>query len=100
QLNASFPQSIDLATTGPSSHGPVFCAVNDLRRCRIGYWLAKGASRVLSRSSIVHFDAPQSVAAAFRIDEMRAICHQSKLENATIRKCWPCRMLLQWHRGC
>jgi 2-polyprenyl-3-methyl-5-hydroxy-6-metoxy-1,4-benzoquinol methylase len=70
--------------------------VSDLRRGRYGYLLAQLACRLLSRSPIVHADGPQSVAAAFSINEAEALCHQANLENVRIEPIWPARFLLSW----
>jgi 2-polyprenyl-3-methyl-5-hydroxy-6-metoxy-1,4-benzoquinol methylase len=72
--------------------------VNDLRRSRAGYLLAQLACRVLTRSPVVHFDGPQSVAAAFTLPEVAVLCRQAKLERAQVRRRWPCRFLLSWQR--
>jgi hypothetical protein len=40
---------------------------NDLRRCVSGYLMAQLACRCLTRSPIVRYDGPQSVANAFTI---------------------------------
>ena len=73
--------------------------VNDLVRSRIGYLLAFASSRVLSRSPVVHFDGPCSVAAAFTTDEARQMAHRAGLEGARVDWRWPWRYLLQWQRG-
>jgi hypothetical protein len=72
--------------------------VNDLVRSRIGYILAFAGSRVLSRSPIVHFDGPCSVAAAFTRDEARQMAQRAGLEGARVDWRWPWRFLLQWQR--
>ncbi len=72
--------------------------INDLRRSMSGYLLAQAACRLFTRSSVVHVDGPRSVAGAFTISEVRALCAQAKLENATIQKRWPFRFLLSWRR--
>jgi SAM-dependent methyltransferase len=72
--------------------------INDLVRSRMGYVLALIATRVLTTSSIVHEDAPQSVRAAFTIGEARELAGQAGLNGASISWRWPCRFLLQWRR--
>lgn len=47
--------------------------VNDLARGPYGYAGAVVGTRLLSRSSVVHFDGPQSVRAAFTIAEARTL---------------------------
>jgi 2-polyprenyl-3-methyl-5-hydroxy-6-metoxy-1,4-benzoquinol methylase len=73
--------------------------INDLRRSFTGYLLAYLGSRILSTSRVVHSDGPQSVAAAFRPNEVLELAQQAGLQGATVQKRWPYRLLLQWHRG-
>jgi len=54
--------------------------------------------RLLSRSPIVHFDGPVSVQGAFRMDEALDLAARAGLDGATIRRSWPERFLLSWHR--
>jgi 2-polyprenyl-3-methyl-5-hydroxy-6-metoxy-1,4-benzoquinol methylase len=68
---------------------------NDLRRCAAGYLLAHLACRFLTRSPIVRYDGPQSVANAFTATEMRELCVAAGLADATVQKIWPCRMLVR-----
>lgn len=72
--------------------------INDLRRSRGGLALAHLATRLLTRSKVVHFDGPQSVRAAFALDEVAALAHRAGLRGATIEKRWPCRFLVTWRR--
>lgn len=73
--------------------------VDDLRRSRRGLWLARLATRVLSRSPIVHADGPQSVRAAFTGPELRRLVEQAGLAGAEIETHWPQRQLLTWRRS-
>ena len=73
--------------------------VDDLRRSRSGYWLAWFGTRLLSRSPVVHFDGPVSVAGAFTVSEALALAEQAGLHGAQIRRHWPQRFLLQWNRN-
>jgi 2-polyprenyl-3-methyl-5-hydroxy-6-metoxy-1,4-benzoquinol methylase len=70
--------------------------VNDLLRSRLGYLAAQAVCRVVTRSEVVHYDGPQSVAAAFRLDEVRAVAERAGLGNARLKKVWPFRFLLTW----
>ena len=70
--------------------------VNDLRRTRVGYALALLASRLLTRSPVVRFDAPASVAAAFTIDEAARLAAEAGWQNFAISKHWPQRYRLSW----
>ncbi|MFO0926386.1 MAG: methyltransferase domain-containing protein [Gemmataceae bacterium] len=73
--------------------------VNDLDRSRTGFLLAYLASRLFTRSPVVHTDALRSVRAAFRPAEAVALAERGGLYGATIRRCWPCRWLLAWRRS-
>jgi len=73
--------------------------VSDLRRCRYGLFLAYTASRLLSRSSVVHVDAVRSVRAAFTKSELQQLAVQAGLENAQVANRWPARMLLKWTKS-
>lgn len=70
--------------------------VNDLRRSRLGWWVAWCGTRVLTRSAMVHADGPRSVAAAFTIAEAAALAKRSGLAGAVVRPRWPWRFLLEW----
>lgn len=72
--------------------------VNDLIRSPLGYGLAWGGCRLLSRSPIVHFDGPVSVQGAFQLQEVRALAARAGLDGAVIRRSWPERYLLSWRR--
>lgn len=71
--------------------------VNDLVRSRINLWLVQLAARFISRSHVVHTDGALSVRAAFTPTELADIAARAGIENATITRSWPCRMLLQWN---
>jgi 2-polyprenyl-3-methyl-5-hydroxy-6-metoxy-1,4-benzoquinol methylase len=70
--------------------------VADLRRARAGYMLAWAASRLLTRSNIVHRDAPSSVRAAFREDELAGLAAAAGLDGARVQRAFPQRLLLTW----
>lgn len=70
--------------------------VGDLLRCKEGYRLARAATRLLSRSPIVHHDGPVSVAGAFTIEEVAALAERAGLHGSTIERRWPYRFLLTW----
>jgi SAM-dependent methyltransferase len=72
--------------------------VNDLARSRLGFTLAWLGCRILSRSRVVHFDGPVSVAAAFTSEEVAALAVRANLEGATVTRRWPQRFLLSWSR--
>jgi 2-polyprenyl-3-methyl-5-hydroxy-6-metoxy-1,4-benzoquinol methylase len=73
--------------------------ISDLRRCSVGYAIAQAACRMLTRSPIVHYDGPQSVASAFSLAEMRNLCQAAGLANAIVRPVWPWRILVIHRHG-
>ena len=73
--------------------------INDLLRTRSGLMLAKVATRLLSSSGVVHADGPQSVRAAFTLEEIRVIAERAGLHGFTLKRRWPCRFLLTWARN-
>jgi 2-polyprenyl-3-methyl-5-hydroxy-6-metoxy-1,4-benzoquinol methylase len=70
--------------------------ISDLRRCFMGLMVAWAGSRILSRSAIVHYDAPASVRAAWTLAEMRQMAADANVPEARIEQSWPWRMLLTW----
>ena len=71
-------------------------AVIDLDRTRLGLALAWSASRMLSRSRIVRFDAPASVRAAWTPDEALRMARDAGIADARVRRAWPERWVLTW----
>jgi len=71
-------------------------AVADLDRSHAGLALAWTASRMLSRSPVVHFDAPASVRGAFSAEEAREMSREAGLAGASVRRAWPARWVLDW----
>ena len=72
--------------------------VSDLRRSWRGLWLAHAATRLLTRSAVVHVDGPCSVGNAFTVEEIRAIANHAGLQGVWLKNCWPQRYLLTWQR--
>ena len=72
--------------------------VNDLIRCKLGWMLAMAATRLLTRSDVVHTDGPLSVRAAFTTSEAVELARQAELDGAVVTKRWPFRFLVQWTR--
>ena len=70
--------------------------VNDLLRKPLGYAAAQVVCRMISTSDIVRLDGPQSVAAAFSLDEARRLAESAGLRHANLRRTWPFRFLLDW----
>ena len=77
---------------------PQLVLVNDLVRSRVGYGLAVLATRLLTRSHVVHVDGPLSVAAAFTPSEAMQLAEQAGWHGVTLSRHWPCRFLLTWKR--
>ncbi len=72
--------------------------VNDLVRSSAGYALARAATRVLTRSHVVHVDGPRSVESAFTSREALRLAKRAGLIGAGVVPKWPCRFLLTWVR--
>jgi len=72
--------------------------VNDLVRGVPGLALAVVGTRFLSRSPVVHADGPQSVRAAYTIEEVCALASRAGLAGASVERRWPCRFLLSWRK--
>jgi 2-polyprenyl-3-methyl-5-hydroxy-6-metoxy-1,4-benzoquinol methylase len=70
--------------------------VNDLRRSCWGYAAAQIVCHVITRSNVVRYDGPQSVAAAFHLGEIRRIAERAGLHGMQLRKVWPFRFQLTW----
>lgn len=91
----SQPQAVDALRAMSGAAGSALL-VSDLRRSAPGLALAWTASRVLSRSPVVHFDAVASVRGAFSEGELAELARAAGLQGASVRRAWPQRMLLQW----
>lgn len=72
--------------------------LNDLERSWLNWHMVWLASRLLTRSPVVHMDGPLSVSGAYTKAEAMEIAIQAGLENMEIKTCWPCRFLLSWKR--
>lgn len=72
--------------------------VNDLVRSEISYAMVWLATRLFSRSPIVHYDGPVSVRGSYTDTEFLKMANQAGLDQATIKACPPCRQLLIWKR--
>jgi SAM-dependent methyltransferase len=73
--------------------------ITDLVRSRLGLFLAFAATRVLTRSPVVHVDGPLSVQGAFRLAEIRELATRAGLSGASLTRHWPCHMLLSWTKS-
>ena len=72
--------------------------VNDLSRSRANLGLVWLATRLATRSPIVHADGPSSVRAAFTPAEAAALAERAGLAGATVAARFPCRWLLTWRK--
>jgi SAM-dependent methyltransferase len=74
--------------------------VQDLRRSRRGWLLARLASRLLTRSDVVRYDALRSVEGAFTAAELGFLAGRAGLNSLHTRVDvrWPERLLLAWER--
>jgi 2-polyprenyl-3-methyl-5-hydroxy-6-metoxy-1,4-benzoquinol methylase len=72
--------------------------VQDLIRSRLGYALAYGTLRAVSRSPVARVDGPRSVQSAFRLEEVEVLASRAGLTGARVSRCWPQRFALVWRR--
>ncbi len=70
--------------------------ISDLARTRTGLSLAWCASRVVTRSSVVHVDSLKSVRAAWSRAELMELAREAGMHGADVRSIWPERLLLVW----
>ena len=90
-------QTVELLRRCAAAAGAL--VISDLIRSRLVYCLAQLACRTLSRSPILHYYGPQSVASAYTRDEMRELLRRAGVTNAAVQRCWPERMMITWRRG-
>jgi SAM-dependent methyltransferase len=72
--------------------------VQDLLRTRLGYLLAWGTLRLVTRSDVARSDGPASVRAAFTLPEARVLVTAAGLGDAEVRRSWPERFTIRWAR--
>lgn len=73
--------------------------VSDLARSRAGLTLAWCASRLVTRSRVVHVDSLKSVRAAWSRHELADLAREAGMRSAHVRAIWPQRSLLVWRRA-
>ena len=73
--------------------------ISDLARTRTGLLLAWCASRLVTRSRVVHVDSLKSVRAAWTRNELLELAREAGLHTAEVRAIWPQRLLLVWRRA-
>lgn len=74
-----------------ASNGSVI--ICDLERSYLNLALVSVASRLLSRSEVVHSDATLSIQAAFTMPEFQVISQQALGHPIQIQRLFPCRFL-------
>jgi 2-polyprenyl-3-methyl-5-hydroxy-6-metoxy-1,4-benzoquinol methylase len=72
--------------------------VDDLRRTTLGLGLAWAGCAMLTRSPVVHVDAPLSVRAAFREHEALSLFAAADMTDVVVRRHWPQRFLAIWEK--
>ena len=72
--------------------------VSDLERSRHNLALVWLLTRVATTSSVVKYDGPVSVRAAYKIDEMKELARDAGCDNVTFTRHFPCRYLLRWQK--
>ena len=70
--------------------------VSDLERSPAARWGVGMASRILTRSRVVHVDGDRSVRAAYTRSELLALAERAGLHGARVERRQPFRMLLIW----
>jgi SAM-dependent methyltransferase len=70
--------------------------VSDLVRSRTGLVLAILGTTLLARSRVARVDGPLSVRAARTPAEYRVLTARAGLPQASVRRAWPERVLLEW----
>jgi SAM-dependent methyltransferase len=75
-----------------------YILVNDLVRSQISYSLVWLATRLCTRSPVVHFDGPVSVRASYTLDEMKNMALQAGLDGCQVSLLAPFRQQLFWKR--
>jgi len=73
--------------------------IHDLIRGKAGYLFAYYGVRLITRSAVVHVDAPRSVEGAFTIEEARAMGEAAGLRGCRVSPRRPFRFLLEWSRS-
>jgi hypothetical protein len=73
--------------------------VNDLVRSPTGFLLAYVGIRLMTTSEVAHVDGPRSVEGAYTLEEVCSLSKRAGLWGATVKECWPCRLLLKWERS-
>jgi 2-polyprenyl-3-methyl-5-hydroxy-6-metoxy-1,4-benzoquinol methylase len=70
--------------------------VSDLERSKLNLSMVWLATRLVTRSPVVHYDGPASVKNSYTREELAAIAEQAELDGVSVVEKFPCRMLLTW----
>ena len=114
-LKGNLPSGFDVVTCSLFMHHldnhQVFCLLQsmqqatessilvcDLHRSRMNLALVSIASRLVTRSPIVHYDAAASVRAAFTADEFSKIAEDALVRPVNVQPMFPCRFLMSLDR--
>jgi 2-polyprenyl-3-methyl-5-hydroxy-6-metoxy-1,4-benzoquinol methylase len=114
-LNDQFPSNFDIVTTSLFTHhldsdqlglllGKMYSAatksviISDLERSPLNLVLVWIATRLLTQSDVVHYDGPVSVRAAYTASEFLQLATNAGLENASIKRVFPCRFMFTAQR--
>lgn len=73
--------------------------ISDLARTRRGLLLAWCASRLVTRSRVVHVDSLKSVRAAWTRSELLELAREAGLRTVEVRAIRPQRLLMVWRRA-
>lgn len=92
------PDDVVMLLAKMSRAARVKVLVNDLVRSEISYCSVWLATRILSRSAVVHYDGPVSVNASFTASELLEMAIRADIGSATIKSFPPCRQMLVWPR--
>lgn len=92
------PDDVIALLTKMRESGASMILVNDLVRSELSYSLVWLATRILTRSPVVHFDGPVSVRAAYTVEEMKEMALAAGLTDSYVKLHPPCRQLLVWRR--
>ena len=68
--------------------------INDLHRHPLAYYLIKWLTKLFSKSYLVKYDAPLSVARAFKKKEWEILLKDAGITNYTIQWQWAFRYLI------
>jgi len=70
--------------------------ISDLERSPFAYVGVSLASRLVTRSPVVHGDGALSVRAAFSAAELETMARRAGLDSARVVRRFPCRLILSW----